>query len=315
MNTPRWSRPLGRVGPLMWCAAVVSCAQLAPMPVGRYEFQALAAGREIVVFGGMDSGSELVKEVDAYDVRRNRWSRRSSLPTPRYFLCGATLEGRLYAIGGEDDNRETPPRAVVERYDPATDRWERVADLPQPRTHAVAVACDRKLYVIGGYRRGHGNLSDVDVYDPASNAWTPGPPLPLATHGIAAAAIGGAIHVAGGDADPRLHLVLEEGRWRNRAPLPAGRLFAEAEEAGGRLYLVGGGSNDEEDAFRSVLEYDPGTDRWTRKSGAATPRYHFETAAIEGRIFAMGGMGIREGDPRALGSVGRYDPIADRWSE
>ena len=300
---------------LLLLASCASPQRWAPLVSGRYEFQAIASDGRIFILGGMDETSELAQRVIALDLASNRWATKGPLRKPRYFHCGASLHGRLYVLGGAGDDRSEGTLASAERYDPALDRWETVPDLPHRRSHAVAVARGDRLYVIGGYAKDRGNVGEVDIFDPRTNAWSAGPPLPVAVHGCAAAVVDGVIHVMGGDEAPRQHLVLHEDAWKPAAPLPAGRLFARAEESGGRLYLVGGGSNEDSSEFRSMLEYDPATDSWSRKADAPHPFYHFDTAAVGGRIFAIGGIGMNKSEPRAFRHVVSYDPTTDRWSE
>eukprot|EP00312_Isochrysidales_sp_CCMP1244_P040906 CAMPEP_0202765160 /NCGR_PEP_ID=MMETSP1388-20130828/27584_1 /ASSEMBLY_ACC=CAM_ASM_000864 /TAXON_ID=37098 /ORGANISM="Isochrysis sp, Strain CCMP1244" /LENGTH=58 /DNA_ID=CAMNT_0049433703 /DNA_START=1 /DNA_END=175 /DNA_ORIENTATION=+ len=57
----------------------------------------------------------------------------------------AVLDGKLYAVGGYDDD------SSVERYDLATNAWEAVAPLPSARINHAMAALDGKLYAIGGY--------------------------------------------------------------------------------------------------------------------------------------------------------------------
>ena len=44
----------------------------------------------------------------------------------------AVLDGKLYAVGGEDINSN--PLSSVERYDPATNVWESVAPMATARS-------------------------------------------------------------------------------------------------------------------------------------------------------------------------------------
>ena len=44
----------------------------------------------------------------------------------------AVLDGKLYAVGGEDS--ASNPRSSVERYDPATNVWEPVVEMAMARS-------------------------------------------------------------------------------------------------------------------------------------------------------------------------------------
>ena len=81
----------------------------------------------------------------------------------RRALAVAVLDGKLYAMGGQDDGYNA--LSSVERYEAATNAWEAVAPMAEARFyHAVAVL-DGKLYAVGGFNNGF--LSSVERYDPA----------------------------------------------------------------------------------------------------------------------------------------------------
>ena len=50
----------------------------------------------------------------------------------------AVLEGKLYAVGGEDGSSKL---SSVERYDPATNKWEAVAPMGSRRKYLGVAAC------------------------------------------------------------------------------------------------------------------------------------------------------------------------------
>ena len=80
----------------------------------------------------------------------------------------AVLNGKLYAVGGESEDRR--PLSSVERYAPGTNAWEAVGPMAAARVaHAVAVL-DDKVYSVGG-AGDDGHLSSVERYDPVTNAW------------------------------------------------------------------------------------------------------------------------------------------------
>ena len=84
------------------------------------------------------------------------WHFGAPMPTPRSFIAGAAVHGRIHILGGwlpegvSDDN---------EAYDPYTDRWQEAAPLPQPLLNAAAVGADGAIYLrtawSGWTRRGY----------------------------------------------------------------------------------------------------------------------------------------------------------------
>ncbi|XP_034721519.1 kelch repeat and BTB domain-containing protein 11-like, partial [Etheostoma cragini] len=98
----------------------------------------------LFVAGGA-SGSKASDRVFCFDPRTRRWSRTRPLGEPRCQLRLVSMDGHLYAVGGEC-------LFTVERYDPRADRWSAVAPLPKG-SFAVAheaAACGGELFVSGG---------------------------------------------------------------------------------------------------------------------------------------------------------------------
>ncbi|TRY60235.1 hypothetical protein DNTS_028210 [Danionella cerebrum] len=101
------------------------------------------------------------KKVYCYNPMTSIWSEISPMNEARPHCKLVTLQGYLYAIGGEC-------LSTVERYDPRTNRWTFVAPLPN-ETFAVAhraTACNGELFVAGGTLR-----YTLLRYNPKSNTW------------------------------------------------------------------------------------------------------------------------------------------------
>ncbi|KAJ8371629.1 hypothetical protein AAFF_G00306650 [Aldrovandia affinis] len=110
---------------------------------------------------GYGDKSKLSDKVFCYNPITDNWSEIRPLNQPRSQLKLVSMDGYLYAIGGEC-------LFTVEKYDPRMDRWTTVAPLPKG---AFAVAheatiCNGELYVSGGslfYR--------LLKYDPKRDEW------------------------------------------------------------------------------------------------------------------------------------------------
>ncbi|KAG5846813.1 hypothetical protein ANANG_G00118950 [Anguilla anguilla] len=94
---------------------------------------------------GYGDKCKLSDKVFCYNPITDTWSEIRPLNQPRSQLKLVSMEGYLYAIGGEC-------LFTVEKYDPRMDRWTTVAPLPKG---AFAVAheatiCNGELYVSGG---------------------------------------------------------------------------------------------------------------------------------------------------------------------
>lgn len=107
------------------------------------------------------------------------------MPTSRWGLGLAVLNGKIYAIGGEsfcNPNISTVETTVVEIYDPASDAWSPGPPLvggslntcTNPYTTGMAgiatFVLNGKIYAVGG--TGLPAAGTVEVFDPVSGTWS-----------------------------------------------------------------------------------------------------------------------------------------------
>ena len=90
------------------------------------------------------SACSLPERKPAYD----GWSLAAPLPVPNSETAVASLDGKIYVIGGYPWDRKTV--ATVQVYDSATDKWQIVAPLPVALNHVMAAGVGGKVYAIGG---------------------------------------------------------------------------------------------------------------------------------------------------------------------
>jgi N-acetylneuraminic acid mutarotase len=66
-----------------------------------------------------------------------------------------------------------------------------------------------------------------------------------------------------------------------------------------------------------VYEYDPATDKWTKKKPMALPSHHVAFTEYKGKIYAFGGFVLPpKGQPPAwvpIDNAFEYDPASDSW--
>jgi len=114
--------------------------------------------------------------------------------------------------------------------------------------------------------------------------------------------------------------------WRALAPLPTKRGSPVAVAEGGRIYVIGGASTlPGADAVHparphysvnAVEEYDPASNTWRARAPIPTPRNHAVGAAVNGKIYVIGGRvggAFVTAGSSNVGIVEEYDPAADRW--
>lgn len=102
----------------------------------------------LFVAGGIKGHGDKGKVSDrvfCYNPVTNHWAEVKPLNQARAQLKLVSMDGHLYAIGGEC-------LFTVEKYDPRTDRWSYVAPLPKGAFAVAheATTCSGELYVSGG---------------------------------------------------------------------------------------------------------------------------------------------------------------------
>ena len=186
-----------------------------------------------------------------------------------------TVEGGVTAVGGTvyaaGGSAPHDLRRVL-AFNVRQRRWSEPTRLPVGLNHFQPVAYKGALYVTGGFLEGNHPTGRFFRYEPSTTSWSELPSMRV-TRGATGAA------------------VIQD-----------------------RLYVVGGGPNDfpeQEVQGETTLEiYDFRTRRWTRGPDMRVRRHHLAAAAVDGKLYALGGR--RRGD-QSLNSVERYDPGQRRW--
>jgi len=143
----------------------------ADMPTPRWSlFAGVVNGKIYAIGGGRPTSSvpvsaEAFPTVEEYDAAQDRWTKKTSMPTPRVAFSTSVVNEKIYAIGGTPDIHVTLP--TVEVYNPATHTWAKESDLPAPRGGHASSVVNGKIYVIGGASDNVTViLPTVEEYDP-----------------------------------------------------------------------------------------------------------------------------------------------------
>jgi N-acetylneuraminic acid mutarotase len=171
------------------------------------------------------------------------WRPLPPLPFPRAAAAAATLDGRLYVVGGVAASGLA--KAML-AYDPSGRRWSALPG-PTPRQHLAATAARGRIYVIAGRAAGYDtNSGVVESWAPGEKRWRREPPIPDPRGGTAAASVSGVVVSVGGESPQGTHAAVygfDVGprRWRRLPDLPSPRHGLGAVTFGGRVYVIAGG--------------------------------------------------------------------------
>jgi len=136
---------------------------------------------------------------EVYDPLTNDWKSLASMPTKRHGAFMASVNGKIYVIGGMGDvNDMWKTLSTVEMYDPKTDKWEIKKSLPEPRDGFSLSVINDKIFVIGGFS-GPETVPSVFVYDTKLDNWNTTTDFPNVENGSSACAtIDNNIYIIGG---------------------------------------------------------------------------------------------------------------------
>jgi N-acetylneuraminic acid mutarotase len=218
-----------------------------------------------------------------------KWMTAAPIPVGAEEVYGIAAGGKLYVFGGLAPGWK--PMGMVFEYDPATDRWTRKRDMPVFLHHVALAELNGRIYVFGGFRlpeKGPAAWEPVNhtwEYDPVADTWRALAPAPVARGAHNAVVVGGRIHVIGGAG---LHPGSKETALHPARP---------------------------HRALGTHEVFDPKTNSWSTRAELPTPRNHGAAAAVDGRIYVIGGRigSVFITTASNTDIVEEYDPATDQW--
>jgi N-acetylneuraminic acid mutarotase len=247
-----------------------------------------------------DSGTELASNY-RYNPATNVWDTMAAMPTPRGWLKGAYVRGKIYVIGGLSNS--STALSNNEEYTISSNTWATKAVRPRAAcAQEELVWSDSLVFVLGGTNLSVG-FTNVDIYNPFTNSWTTGTALPQQFDMGGAAIIGDTIYILGGvnrggssawanvvqgainSSDPT------QITWTTKAALPAPNAINATAALNGKVYMLGGFENLATPT-NALREYDPATNSFTTLDpyGVTIVRNHYLIGRpSEGALYVFGG--------------------------
>lgn len=126
---------------------------------------------KIYVIGGWNS-VEHFNSVEVLDLKHpeNGFQLICEMNCARSELTAVCLNGKIYAIGGYDNNKVL--LSSVEMYDPETNKWHMIAPMMFERGWPSATVINGKIYVCGGRSKSGTMLSSIEIFDPENGIWS-----------------------------------------------------------------------------------------------------------------------------------------------
>lgn len=246
------------------------------------------------------------------------WAPKNPMPTPRTEFGVATVNNKIYAIGGYSGS----VLRTVEEYDPATDIWTRKADMPTPRRQLIVVSINGKIYAIGGVNFSADPNSliysySTEEYNPATNTWISKASMPtggtvnsvLGNRFIGGAVANGKIYVAAHNNPGALSPITQAleydpatNVWTSKTQPPFSYTRYTVASLNNKIYALSD--------IGELAEYDPLKDRWIIRPPLSTPRLRTGLASAGGKLFSIGGG--QNSSP--VSTVEEYDPETQNWA-
>ncbi|GBN50714.1 Alpha-scruin, partial [Araneus ventricosus] len=235
------------------------------LPEPRNYHAAVYYREHIYVTGGCDPDKrncgEMVATNTTYclNIHSSEWVQKSEMQCTRSHHGLVAFQGKLYAIGGRDNNGRLV--ASVEVYDIENDKWTLKRAMSHPRMGMACVAYQESIWCVGGI-----GLSDSS--DPTSVSY------PVLSSVIS--------YDVGKDS------------WISRPPLRRPRAYASCVAVNNQLWLVGGANKDRTHnaliSIASVDKYYPDEAQWMRRTLLNIPRHSAAVVAVESCVYVFGGV-------------------------
>ncbi len=258
------------------------------------------------------------------------WTQKTELPVARSGLGVATVNGKIYAIGGSTATGfmpSIPGYAVLgnkdinkivgtnTEYDPTQDVWTHKESMPTPRIVFATAVYQNKIYCIGGKTiEGYSGVNEV--YDTETDTWETKASMPVPRGWLTANVVDGKIFVISDTSnevyDP------ETDSWTTKTPPPKAVSLGGCASAifDKKIYVIGGISDDQNYNLNQI--YDTETDAWS--FGASPPSSVGGGFAVTTtgefapkQIFLLGNTAnLRQGEEQTFVRI--YFPENDTWT-
>ncbi len=241
------------------------------------------------------------------------WEERDApIPTKRQYYAASSVDGKIYAIGGDlwqgDDRKFGRVLRTVEEYNPATNQWTPKTGMRIARGGLSSSAVDGIIYAIGGEVQRWWSRKHVEAYDPVADSWVRKADMLTARARFTTIAADGKIYAMDHQSVEAYDPVADV--WQESAAVPTKRNALRASVVGGVIYVIGGWDGDPEKYLQVVEAYDPATGRWSARAEMPQARGGFTTSAVGDRIYVMGG---RDNDGNLVRTIDVYDTETDTW--
>jgi hypothetical protein len=251
----------------------------------------------------------------------------AAMPTARGGFGVAVVAGKIYAIGGINENNV--PLSITEEYNPVTNSWTTKTAMPTPRSGFAVAVYNNKIYAIGG-TVGNGYVGNNEMYDPLNNRWETKTSMPTPRADLCANTVNDIIYLIGGEKYSNINPYYIETNvneaynpandtWTTKTPLPTAVQGHGSAVIENKIHIIGGSKQPTSTGNTMLVNnnqvYDPQTDQWSTAKVLPMVASYGVAAATEGylapqRIYYLGGF---SGDSLNT-QTEMFNAAMDSWS-
>ena len=171
------------------------------MPTARFCATAVGYHSMLIVVGGtiMVKGKwSITSMVELLDTTNGCWYTCNSLPSPHRQLKAAIMNGKLYLLGGVNEDVKLSPLMFVASLDTLSTHqlnWQSLPNTPW-QASAPVVVYHKFLLTVGG--RDESRTSEVNIFNPLTGQWKRVTNIPASRSGTAVVGLSEEILVIGG---------------------------------------------------------------------------------------------------------------------
>jgi hypothetical protein len=249
------------------------------------------------------------------------FSPTGSMATARYGQMATLLtDGRVLISGGISTNER--PLTVAELYDPQTGTFHPTGSMTSARyDDSATLLTDGRVLIAGGSSSPQATLATAELYDPRTGTFSPTGSMTTARAGQTATLLtDGRVLIVGGQPqlstaelyDPHTGTFSPTGSMAFAREYHTATLLAD-----GRTLIIGGydAPNGVVVWLASAELYDPHAGTFSPTGSMMGARFlHTATLLADGRVLALGGVGIQNGVEAVLTSGELYDPQTGTFS-
>ncbi|KAK1233173.1 hypothetical protein PQX77_003709 [Marasmius sp. AFHP31] len=262
---------------------------------------------------------------EAFNTTESIWRRIADLPIPMSHCNIASLNGKLYVLGGMNGDEGVWERTGRSfEYCPRDDTWTELPSMPEGEERGASAVgvWGSSVFLAGGLRTL--NLLDATqdtvatglVYDTRTKQWSQLPDLPEGRDHVGGAVIEKTFYVVGGRIRGQdnvrgtvfaMNLATREKKWveKSRMPTPRGGLAAAA--IGGKIFTFGGEGSTAllgpTGVYNNTEVYDTVRDSWEVLTPMAVPRHGTGATSVGSEIYMPGGGVLRSAGPVDVNDV------------